>query len=164
MSPDAASEYLIVPHEPRRVRYLGAIDTGGWRVKAYALAARERRYEAGAVGTAMARATRMLPSARSSATGETNYGMAFLVAHFDLDASRFFVGWWVDDGILRQRLFTAPIDRPAGLEEATATSWGLSVFDLAVIDGERRLFVQHMMSRAGPDPVAYLKAAVAGEV
>jgi hypothetical protein len=164
MSSDTESEFLIVPYEPRRVRYLGAIDTGGWRVKAYAIAARERRYDAGAVGTAMARATRILPPARPLGPGETNYGMAFLVAHFDLDASRFLVGWWVDDGLLRQRLFTAPVDRPGALEEATTASWGLNVFDLAVIDGERRFFVQHMMARSGPDPVAYIKAAVTGEV
>jgi hypothetical protein len=162
MSSEERSDYLVVPYEPRPVRFLGSLETRGWSVKAYSLAAPGRRHDAGAIGTALARAGGVLPEPYALMGAEQNYGLALMIAHFDAEASRYLIGWWIDDGLLHQRLFAAPAERPGGV--LPAKDFVLSVHDIALLDGERRLFVKHMMARSGADRRAYLAARVTGEV
>lgn len=72
--------------------------------------------------------------------------------------------WWAAENELHQRMFSAPPDAPDALAAHLSEAVGC-VWELEVIDFERRAWLRHVLAApGGPDAAAYLRATLNGKV
>ncbi|HEU4947593.1 MAG TPA: hypothetical protein VFT31_10595 [Kribbella sp.] len=145
----------IAPYRPRETQALGVAHRDGWTLKVTGLTATTGLPGADEVEAAVALADHF-------ATPETGPAIAFLILHAGSEALWAILGRWELD-ILYHRLFRAPLGttdfRPVPPDGPTACVW-----ELAVIDYERRAWVEHVLSRpGGPDYDGYLSAGLTVE-
>jgi len=144
----------IEPYRPRLTRSLGTIEYAGWTLKTTAITATHDLPTPDEVGAA-ASLVRHLPT-----SGEN---LALLVVHKGTEALWAILGRWELD-ILHHRLFRAPLGTTAFLP-VPADGPTACVWELAVLDHERRAWVTHVLScPSDPDYHAYLADALVVEV
>jgi hypothetical protein len=132
-----------MPHEPRHVTFL---ERDG-RLKHYGIGLRgqePRPALAGAVRTVAADAV----------PGDA-YG--FTIAHDAAFSALGLVYWWADENEIHHRVYAAPLDDPAALEPVDGTGMAC-VWELEVIDFERRAWLEEVLKRGNTD--AYLEQAL----
>ena len=150
------------PVRPRRARPLGLLEIDDWRVKLHGLsAAPHGELEPAAQEGAHKAAVEALPR---PGTGGGRYGVGFVIAHRSLDAYSYVVGWWSYSCLLSTAAYSARFSAPADIARSPARQAGC-VYELAVIDHERRAFTRTML-RAGTDADVdgYLNAVLSGKV
>lgn len=150
------------PYVPRRIVFLDVRDVCGWKIKVYAIVAAGSRIDDDAVETALRRAGDALPVRGAVENGFANRGVAFLIAHFGADGCWYLLDWWVHDCMLKQRMFAAPLADPTAMQEITGQNYLACVYELGVIDRERRFWIEHVMGDG--DMAAYLAAHADGAV
>jgi hypothetical protein len=82
-------------------------------------------------------------------------GHGFVIAHDAKGAGLGLVYWWTNDNEIHARYFASPQDRPADLEEIEDTGMAC-VWELEVIDFERRAWLEHVLRNG--DERAYAAA------
>lgn len=136
---------------PRRIAFRELWSTDGWRLKVYGIAYGQSEPRLELVETAKRLASTVLPPA--SARGVE--GVGFVGAHDARGGSYVFVDWWADENELHHRGFLGPSPdavRPARDVDSTACVW-----DLAVIDFERRAWYEMMLVNPGGSAIeAYM--------
>lgn len=152
----------IQPYVPRQVRPLGMHECDGWRVKLHGLyATGDTNTDRAVLAAALSAAEQALPK---PADGGGRYGVGFLIVHRTLDAYSYVVGWWTNNCLLSISAFTARISEPEVVGSSPARQAGC-VWELAVIDHERRAWTEMVMRSEGvPDLDGYLAAVLDGEV
>lgn len=140
-------------HVPRRIAHLGTWETRGWRLKVYGIAYGAERPPPELVAAAKRLAATTLPADPS---GDGRYGVGFLGAHGARGGSYVFLDWWSHENELHHHPFLGPSPaglRPAGSGESIACIW-----DLEVVDFERRAWIDTVLCNpAGPDLEQYLE-------
>ena len=159
-----------VPYTPRRVRSLGMLQIDDWRVKLHALTAGPHTHtqthtqtgpEPAARDGAYQAAAEALPR---PGVGGGRYGAGFVIAHRTTNNYSYVVGWWSYGCLLSTAAFSAPFSEPADIARRPARQAGC-VWELAVIDHERRAWTRTMLSAgAGGDVDAYLATVLKGRV
>ena len=144
-----------LPYHPRPVTSYGLETLNGWQTKVYGLAV-EGAPSADLVQAARLIAAEVLPASPAD-------GAAFVIAHQARPACFVLVYWWATPVDLCLRYFRAPLDQPTKLDPLPENSAGC-VWELAVMDHERRAWVRHMLTGDTADLAAYLDAAPAAEV
>jgi hypothetical protein len=140
-----------VSYRNRRVGYVGLEPVEGWRLKLYGVAASAETIPA-ALGTAALNvAATALPAAPS------RDAVGFVVAHESGSTSYVLVHWWAEKNEIHQRLFSCPTDRPSELRPHPSPAIGC-VWELSVVDFERRAWLEHMLKVEPPDLERYLEA------
>ncbi len=143
------------PHRTRPVRFLEEYRCDGWRVKLYGIAAAAERPREELVSAAKTVARRGLPAPAEASGDCPRYGASFIVVHDAADYGFVLVDWWAGENELHQRLFSCALDRVDALEPHRSPAVGC-VWELAVIDFERRAWLRHVLANpAGPDLEAY---------
>ena len=133
-----------MPHEPRQIGFLGREG----RLKHYGIALEgDPRRE-------LALATRR--KARESVP-EGAYG--FTIAHDARFAALAIVYWWANENELHARYFGAPLDQPGELEPLGDPTGLGCVWELEVIDFERRAWLEDVLIDG--DHAAYLARELA---
>lgn len=141
------------PHRPRAVRFLEYHDVDGWRLKLYGISADAERPRDALVEAMRRVADGHLPR---PAIADDRYGVGFAIAHDAADFGFLLVDWWAGENELHQRLFSAPLDRPGDVAPHPTPAVGC-VWELSVVDFERRAWLRHVLSRPqGPDLDAYM--------
>lgn len=140
------------PYRPRRTEPLGVLEVAGWSVKLTAITADDRLPDDGEVAAAVRAVERHLPQ---PARTESRPGVAFVIVHRGAEALWVILGRWELD-ILYHRTFRAGLGTTdlslVADEGPTACVW-----ELLVIDHERRCWVAHMLARPDdPDRAGYL--------
>jgi len=143
------------PYAARMIRFLEVWEEGGWRLKVYGITYRDGpRAELVETGRGLARECLPVPAAAAS-----RYGVGFMGVHEGRDANLVFVSWWSHENELRQRVFTASLDRPLEFEDVTPSGLAGCVWDLAVVAFERRAWISSMLLDPGsPGLDAYLSS------
>jgi hypothetical protein len=91
-------------------------------------------------------------------------GPGFLIVHDAADHCFALVNWWANENEVHQRILTAPLDDPTVLRPLETPAIGC-VWELEVVDFERRAWLAHVLARAaGPDLAGYLAARFDGRV
>jgi len=130
-------------HDPRTISFLGL----DGRLKHYGIALHDR-----AARPALVDAT-----ARAARAVVHDGAFGFTIAHDAAAAALGLVYWWANENEIHHRVFAAPLDDPGALEPADGT--GLAcVWELEVIDFERRAWLEHVL--LGEDPEAYMNAVL----
>jgi hypothetical protein len=138
----------------RSIRYLELWEEADWRIKAYGIAYRRAEPQPTLVAAARELALRSLPRPGRTAS---RYGLAFAGVHEGRGVNLVFVDWWAEENELRHRVFMSAPTTPAVFEEATAAGMAGCIWDLAVIDFERRAWVATMLlDPRHANPEAYL--------
>jgi hypothetical protein len=130
-------------YRPRRVSFLNREG----RLKHYGIA-----YEGDAPRHELAEATR-----RAAETTIPDDAYGFTIAHDARSAGLGIVYWWAEENEVHVRHFASPKDDPARLEPFDHTGMAC-VWELEVIDFERRAWLQHVLKDA--DPARYLQSTL----
>jgi hypothetical protein len=142
----------IVPYRPRLTLCLRLHEFDEWRVKVYGISAKGTQPGAALVEAACGLAEREFPR---PAMGEGRQGVGFVIAHEGEEGDWVLLDWWTAD-LLRHRAFRSSVGAadftPVPPGEPAACVW-----ELAVIDHERRAWIRHVLaSPQSPDLSGYL--------
>lgn len=144
---------LVEKHVPRPIRLLEVWEPNGWRVKVYGIAYRRPKPRPQLVEASKRLALEVLPQPPDA---DNRYGVGFVGVHDARGGRYVFVDWWADENELHHHPFLGP--SPAHLRPAAHTESIACVWDLAVIDFERRAWLNTVLKRpAEPDLDAYLR-------
>jgi hypothetical protein len=149
-----SSAFRFEPWAPRSVRFLELWKHGGWRLKVYGIAYRGDRPSHALVSAAKEVAEAHLPTPAST---DRRYGVGFLGVHEGRDGNLVFVDWWADENELHHLPFVAFPERPTALAPAGPEGPMACVWDLALVEHERRAWIDAALSGHGtPDLSRYL--------
>lgn len=155
-------------YRKRQVRFLGIEEHDGWAIKQYLIIASGRRREEGE--WLIARHSRTLLAAlpeagTTEAPDLTNGSHAIVIVHAGERANWYLLVWWVNGDTLRQKMFRGTREDATALEDITDLGLIGRVWELAILDFERRTWIEAMMPDDGaPDPRRYLTTALTGKV
>jgi hypothetical protein len=138
----------ISPYVARQIAFLELWRPGHWMLKVYGIAYGRPGPRPVLVDAAKRLALQLLPP-------QSPYAVGFVGAHDARGGCYAFVDWWANENELHHKNFLGPSPdelRPAGPDDSTACVW-----DLAVVDFERRAWHELVVKQAGaPDLGAYL--------
>lgn len=155
-------------HHPRPISFLKLHETGGWRLKFYGIAAAADLPRPELVKAAELLTPTALPSPAVHSGGDDpydidRYGVGFVIAHDALDYAFVLYQWWAGESEVHQRIFSTLPNRLGAMRPHPAPAIG-RVWELAVVDFERRAWLEHVLAGpGGPDIDAYLAARLEGE-
>jgi hypothetical protein len=143
-----ATPLAISPYEARPIRFIELWQPAGWQLKVYGIAYGQPAPPAELVEAVKRHALGVLP--------DDGYRVGFIGAHIGRGGACYgFVDWWAGENELHHRSFLGPSGdqlRPAAADDSLGCVW-----DLAVIDFERRAWHELVLKRVdGPDVEAYL--------
>lgn len=138
----------ISPYVARPIAFLELWRPGQWMLKVYGIAYGRPGPRPELVDAAKRLALQVLPP-------QPPYAVGFVGAHDARGGCYAFVDWWANENELHHKNFLGPSPdelRPAGPDDSTACVW-----DLAVVDFERRAWHELVVKQAGaPDLGPYL--------
>ena len=146
---------LSEAYEERPIRFLELWAEAGWRVKVYGIAYRRAAPRAELLEAARRVARERLFALAPDKGGR--YGVGFVGAHDGRGVNFVFVDWWADENELHHHVYVSPPERPAELQETTATGLIACVWDLRVLAFEREAWLAEVLRNpSGPDLEGYL--------
>jgi hypothetical protein len=157
--------------QSRPMRFLGVCEVGGWRLKTYSITYGDRALDEPSFEQGLRTASPSLPQP-PIAPGRP--GVGFVIFHQGRTGDYVVLCWWDNENELPIRVFVrrnghdarrrASSDRrlPARDDAWRRAEGGESVcvWDLQIIAAERDAYVTHVLSPAGPDIDAYLRATL----
>ena len=148
---------LNSPYKTRPVRYLHLAEHEGWRIKVYGIRYSEDGsvYEVDRHIAELAQRA-MLSQLPLPAITDSRYGIGFLIIHQGQHRNWLLLDWWYDQEILKQLLFSSPIDQPDHITPAESDLLACT-WELAIHGFERQAWIDHVLNNpAGPDIEGYL--------
>ena len=156
--------HLSSPYKTRPIRHLETWSHAGWRVKVYGISASDERPAEELVEAIKREAAVKLPT---PAVTDDRYGVGFLYAHQGRDGGGFAsVNWWGNENELFHYQYEASSDAVGELHPIEQTGGSSAcVWDLAVIEHERRAWIECVLANdGGPDLNAYLARTLEADV
>jgi len=155
-------------YRKRQVSFLGIEEHRGWAIKQYLILGAGRRREEGEFLLAHHSRTLLAALPRAGSTDApdlTNGSHAILIVHAGERANWYLLVWWVNGDTLRQKMFRGAREDATTLEDITDRGLIGRVWELAILEFERRAWIKIMMPDKGaPDPQRYLTTALTGMV
>jgi len=144
-------------YKTRPVRFLDLAEHAGWRIKVYGIRFSEDGSEERPDPAIIKLATQaMLGQLPQPAVTDSRYGVGFLIIHQGQHRNWLLLDWWGDQEILKQHLFSSPLDAPGKVTRAESDLLACT-WELAVHGFERQAWIDTVLSNpAGPDLEAYL--------
>ena len=147
-------------YKTRPVRFLNLAEYAGWRIKVYGIrftqdgSQFEPKPDRSIIALAQQAMLKQLPT---PAVTDSRYGVGFLIIHQGQHRNWLLLDWWTDQEILKQLLFSSPLDAPDQITRAEndllACTW-----EMAIHGFERQAWIDTVLNnQAGPDLEAYLK-------
>jgi hypothetical protein len=118
---------------------LPLLTTGGWQLKQYWLSSTESNPDVEMI----AKAGELVGPAIVGAPG---HGAGFVIVHRGEQATWVIVWWWSDADILRRRIWQLAEDGPL---EVSADHIVACVWELSIVDWERKAWINHVLRRPG---------------
>jgi hypothetical protein len=129
-----------MPHEPRTITFFG----------------REGRFKHYGIGTHAPDARPELVAALKARVPEGETG--FTIAHDARFAGLGLVYWWVNENEIHRAAYVSPLDDPGALQPLDDPTGMACVWELEIIDFERRAWLQDVLIDGDVD--AYLERAL----
>jgi hypothetical protein len=130
---------------PRSVVRLGLWPAGPVELKAYGILADASR----PLDSDLVEPARAVAEGEGPAIGTTEHrGIGFVILHRGTEANWLLVHWWIAGGACAERLYASPLDAPARFAPLDRPLMA-SVWDLALIDHERRAYARTAMAIGG---------------
>lgn len=136
------------PHRPRKVRFLGYHATADWTLKLYGVAAHGDVPRPVLVEAMRTEIDARLPS---PATAELRHGVGFAIAHDAADLGFVLIDWWYGRNEIHQIVLSTKLDDPGRLAPHPLPAVGC-VWELSVVDFERRAWLRHVLASADGQP------------
>lgn len=144
----------------RTVRFLGLWEHGGWRMKVYGISLGPAPPANRLVASAMDAARTVLGQ---PAVTSTRYGIGYIGIHEGRGENLVFVDWWGNENEIFHHVFISSPEAPDRLQNVTDGSRIACVWDLAVIEFERRAWIQSVLARPeAPGFEEYLRIRLEG--
>src|SRR5918992_797109 len=126
-------------HKPRSIRSIRRENLDGWRLKVYGIGTHAPDARDELVDATVGAAHEVLPDGG---------GEAFVIAHDANGGCLALVYWWANENEIHHAFFASPLDDPGTLARWGGT--GMScVWEMEVIDFERRAYLEHQLTAAG---------------
>ncbi|NNK80245.1 MAG: hypothetical protein HKO93_02020, partial [Flavobacteriales bacterium] len=91
--------------------------------------------------------------------------VAFLIVHSGNEGVFSIINWWVGDNMLNTYIFFSPKDNSEKFELISGDGLSPCIWELEVIDFERKLWIEHILKRQdSPEIEAYLAKSYNGSV
>jgi hypothetical protein len=148
-------EVVPDPYLQRRFRRLPIWQFGAWAFKPYAIddcADTSGRHVDEQLITAAGQCVAALLPSLEAEEHHSNLGIVLL--HHDSREDWLLPMWWIHGDICARLLLRSPLEEPQRFELQSSPNMAC-VWELAVIDHERRAWIETMMT-SSPDPQAYL--------
>lgn len=139
------------PYRPRKITCLELWRFELWRLKIYAISYTGAPLRPTLISAAKKTALDVLVNAPFG-----HHGVGFIGIHAGKTGNFVYVSWWANENELHHRVFVSTQDAPMELQDATASGFAASVWDLSVLTFERTAWVETVLSRETPDLEAYL--------
>ena len=98
----------------------------------------------------------MLVQLPQPAVTDARYGVGFMIIHQGQHRNWLLLDWWYDQEIIKQLLFSSPLDAPDQITPAESDLLACT-WELAVHAFERQAWIDHVLNNpAGPDIDGYL--------
>lgn len=145
-------------YKTRPVRFLNLAENAGWRIKVYGIRYSKDGTEETPDPSIVKLAQRaMLAQLPQPAVTDSHYGIGFLIIHQGQHRNWLLLDWWYDQEILKQLLFSSPLDAPGDITPAESDLLACT-WELAVHSFERQAWIDTVLNNpAGPDLEAYLQ-------
>lgn len=156
-------------YQPRVIRFLRLHEASGWQLKFYGITVSgvPPRPELITVGEALAPSVLPNPAVHNGTDDPHDidrYGVGFVILHEAVDYAFALFSWWAGENELHQRVYSSLPTRLGAMRPHPTPAIGC-VWELSVIDFERRAWLEHVLARPkGPDIGAYLSARYEDEV
>jgi hypothetical protein len=131
-------------YETRSVRFIRREDVDDWRLKVYGIGTHAPDARPEFVSATLDMAREALPDGG---------GTGFVIAHDAKAAGLGLVYWWDNENEIHGRFFASPLDDPTAMVPHDGTGVAC-VWELEVIDFERRAWLEHVLKKDDLD--AYL--------
>jgi hypothetical protein len=148
------------PYQTRPVRFLQRAIVEGWRLKVYGIATNGSSVRSALVDAALASCAAVLPR---PPVEQGRYGIGFLVVHDAADRCFVLVDWWSGENEIHQRMLSSPLDAPEALSLHRSDAIGC-IWELSVVDFERRAWIEYVLDNAEPDLDGYLSRTFDADV
>ena len=147
---DAGRAMDFTPYEKRSYASLGLWSEDAWALKVYGIDHRAERFRESAVDPAIVAAARAkvrahLPEVEREGD---HHHTGFVILHRGIGGTWLLLHWWVQESICAEALWKAPDESPTEFE-AGPGSFMACVWELVVIDFERRAWVDAMLRLKG---------------
>lgn len=150
----------LAPYQARPVRFLQHSVVEGWRLKVYGNATHGKSARSELVDAALCTCVTALPQPPAT---DSRYGIGFLIVHDAADRCFVLVDWWSGQNEIHQQLLSSPTDAPTALAPHRSDAIGC-VWELSVVDFERRAWIECVLDNAEPDLDAYLSRTFNADV
>jgi hypothetical protein len=157
----ALTATLETPYKPRHVRFIRREDVESWQLKLYGIAVNGEEPRPEFVEAVRDLAGAVLPQ---PPVADDRYGIGFAIAHDARSLGIALVYWWQSENELHQRIYVSSKDDARTFTPVANQPAGC-VWELEVVDFERRVWIEDVLARpGGPDLEAYLKRSFARDV
>ena len=102
-------------------------------------------------------------SQRSEHAEPSPKGIGFLVVHDAADDCFVLVDWWSGQNEIHQHMLSSPLDAPTALVPHRSHAIGC-VWELSVVDFERRAWIDCVLDNAEPDLDGYVSRTFDADV
>lgn len=145
-------------YKTRPVRFLDLVEHAGWRIKVYGIRfSEDGTEETPDPSIANLAQKAMLEQLPQPAVTGSRYGVGFLIIHQGQHRNWLLLDWWYEQEILKQHLFSSPLDLPGKVTRAENDLFACT-WELAVHTFERQAWIDTVLNNPnGPDLEAYLQ-------
>ena len=148
---------MLPAYRPRRIDFLEVLSVGDWKIKVYTIAKTGNFQYPDFYAEVKAKLPEWLR--RENSFEASHEGIGFLLLHAGTEGLFSLVNWWVDHYMLNTHIFLTDPAAPARFTELSGDGLAPCVWELAVIDHERRAWTKHILQQyPTPDYAAYLAA------
>lgn len=143
-------------YKPRKTEFQQLATVKGWNVKVYTITNQNRFKSKTVLENAIANLPKWLE--RSKLLGLETHKTAFLIVHEGRDGIWSLLNWWIGGEMLQSVTFYTGFDNPNEFEETPKEGFMACVWEMAVIDFERTLWIEHILKKADqPDFQKYFE-------
>jgi hypothetical protein len=145
----------------RSIRFLALWQCGDWRIKLYGLA-----YRASSPDDSLIAAARRLfaTSLPQPAVTEERCGVGFAAVHQGRGSNLVFVDWWANENELFHHAWVSTPANAGSFTYVSPTGLTACVWDLALIDFERRAWISSVLSPPVASVERYLELRFEGQI
>jgi hypothetical protein len=145
-------DIIFQPYEPRPIRFQAVQHLKDWKLKVYTISADHTSVPQEAINAARNFTSGVLSSVRD----QSHYHTGYMIVHKAREAYFYLVGWWTGENMLCQEVKMAPLNNPEQIKPLDNTAIIACVWELEVIDFERKSWMKHLLKSTRPDINNYL--------
>lgn len=151
------------PYGKRTISYHDLEEIDAWKVKIYTIA-KKAPFQANEV---LENALKKLPVwlAQKNSFDASHEHVAFLIIHAGTEGVFSILNWWVGKNMLNTHVYLTDYKQPGQFQKISGDGLAPCVWELEVIDHERRAWIKHFLKKANqPDLEAYFLEQYNGSI